>query len=581
MCTPSGSPRPASSLGCVAGRRPRRSTAMTRPRASRVDRRRGVTSPMRVSAREAPRGPGSRDDRRSSTRSTGDSTSWLDERLARGRSHSTGPATAGASSTARRSRCGEPAQDRHRPLALQPDKNAAQAAPLARRRRRSICFAATGERERRSPTSTVYRYFASEGFLPGYSFPRLPLSAFIPGAARAETARRVPAAAPLPRDLRVRAPQHRLPRGLPLRDQPVFLPVERGDENTLADRRGKQCSSCGYLHPVENGDPGLDLCEQCGAPLDPPITKLFRLQNVGTERRDRINSDEEDRVRQGFDIQTGVRFAELEATPRRELPTSSVERDRLGKLTYGGRPRSGGSTSAGSAARTRTCSASSSTPSGATGQQNDQPPVEDDHGDPMSQLQERVVPYVEDRRNALLFEPAERSRSTTRCRRSLAALKSAIQIDVRSRGHRARRRAAPDRRPRAPASLLRGRRGRRRRAAPARSTIPRRSPGRPRGLELCHFDPDSGADHGHAPGVARGLRGRLLRLPDELRQPARPPAPRPSCDQGHAACTRSPQQYGRGATTGFRADEQLETLHAACDSELEKKCLRCSEQHAA
>src|ERR1019366_1835496 len=26
-----------------------------------------------------------------------------------------------------------------------------------------------------------YRYFASEGFLPGYSFPRLPLSAFVPG----------------------------------------------------------------------------------------------------------------------------------------------------------------------------------------------------------------------------------------------------------------------------------------------------------------------------------------------------------------------------------------------------------------
>src|SRR5207245_6360008 len=26
-----------------------------------------------------------------------------------------------------------------------------------------------------------YRYFASEGFLPGYNFPRLPLAAFIPG----------------------------------------------------------------------------------------------------------------------------------------------------------------------------------------------------------------------------------------------------------------------------------------------------------------------------------------------------------------------------------------------------------------
>src|SRR5258707_13384278 len=29
-----------------------------------------------------------------------------------------------------------------------------------------------------------YRYFASEGFLPGYSFPRLPLAAFIPAERR-------------------------------------------------------------------------------------------------------------------------------------------------------------------------------------------------------------------------------------------------------------------------------------------------------------------------------------------------------------------------------------------------------------
>jgi hypothetical protein len=34
-----------------------------------------------------------------------------------------------------------------------------------------------------------YRYFASEGFLPGYNFPRLPLSAFLPGPAQAPRAR--------------------------------------------------------------------------------------------------------------------------------------------------------------------------------------------------------------------------------------------------------------------------------------------------------------------------------------------------------------------------------------------------------
>ena len=30
----------------------------------------------------------------------------------------------------------------------------------------------------------TYRYLASEGFLPGYSFPRLPLAAYIPGSRR-------------------------------------------------------------------------------------------------------------------------------------------------------------------------------------------------------------------------------------------------------------------------------------------------------------------------------------------------------------------------------------------------------------
>ena len=29
----------------------------------------------------------------------------------------------------------------------------------------------------------TYRYLASQGFLPGYNFPRLPLMAWIPGAA--------------------------------------------------------------------------------------------------------------------------------------------------------------------------------------------------------------------------------------------------------------------------------------------------------------------------------------------------------------------------------------------------------------
>ena len=40
------------------------------------------------------------------------------------------------------------------------------------------------------------------------------------------------------------------------------------------------------------------------------FSNLFRMFNVSALRRDRINSDEEERFRLGFEIKTGVRFAE-------------------------------------------------------------------------------------------------------------------------------------------------------------------------------------------------------------------------------------------------------------------------------
>jgi superfamily II DNA/RNA helicase len=57
--------------------------------------------------------------------------------------------------------------------------------PAPARRSRSAAQAAhRQDRAGSNPTSTAYRYFASEGFLPGYNFPRLPLSAFLPGRRR-------------------------------------------------------------------------------------------------------------------------------------------------------------------------------------------------------------------------------------------------------------------------------------------------------------------------------------------------------------------------------------------------------------
>ena len=150
-----------------------------------------------------------------------------------------------------------PARDRHRPVPPA-GANERSASGFARRPRpRSSCSAA--ERRPRSALQSdfySYRYFASEGFLPGYSFPRLPLSAFIPArrgrAGKDEFLQR-------PRFLAI---SEFGPRSIVYHEgsryviNRVFLPVERDEDNRLPTIAVKQCSSCGYLHPVANGDPG-------------------------------------------------------------------------------------------------------------------------------------------------------------------------------------------------------------------------------------------------------------------------------------------------------------------------------------
>jgi very-short-patch-repair endonuclease len=244
-----------------------------------------------------------------------------------------------------------------------------------------------------------YRYFASEGFLPGYSFPRLPISAYIPG-----------------RNVRQRDEFLSRPRFLAISEfgpraiiyhegsryiiNQVILPV--GDDGPLTSQV-KQCGNCGYLHPIHNGD-GPDLCERCGVPLDPPLRQLLRLQNVVTRRRDRISSDEEERLRLGYDICTGVRFPERDGRATHRTAEVVVDGQVIARLTY---------------AQTATLWRINL---GWTRRKNksqhgfvldiergywakSEQSIEEDPDDPMSTRTERVIPFVEDSRNCLLFEP--------------------------------------------------------------------------------------------------------------------------------------------------------------------------------
>ena len=93
-----------------------------------------------------------------------------------------------------------------------------------------------------------YRYFATEGFLPGYNFPRLPISAYVP-ARRGRTGRdEIHLASPLPRHLRVRSSRPHLPRGrslpgvqgqsrLRLGGDRGYAPSCHGDDEALPELR--------------------------------------------------------------------------------------------------------------------------------------------------------------------------------------------------------------------------------------------------------------------------------------------------------------------------------------------------------
>ena len=145
-----------------------------------------------------------------------------------------------------------------------------------------------------------YRYLATEGFLPGYNFPRLPLYAFIPGEGKAgsflQRARFLAISEFGPRSLIYH-------EGRAYRVIKAKLPpeVRTGDGAELATRDIFICSNCGASHDAE-----VERCHACNSPMagEVPVQRTLRIDNVEAAPVERITANDEERVRQGFDIQT-------------------------------------------------------------------------------------------------------------------------------------------------------------------------------------------------------------------------------------------------------------------------------------
>lgn len=340
-----------------------------------------------------------------------------------------------------------------------------------------------------------YRYFASEGFLPGYNFPRLPISAYIP-------ARRVKGAnneyLNRPRFLAI---SEFGPRAFVYHEgsryiiNKVILPVDRENGDTPT-RLAKQCGSCGYLHPVSEGE-GPDLCELCGTTLGPPMRNLFRMQNVSTKRRDRINSDEEERLRMGFEIRSAVRFGNGHGGGGRQHAELRKGSTPLATITYGHaatiwrinlgwRRRANKNQHGFLLDMERGYWASN--------KQAD----EIDPEDPMSPRVERVTPYVEDHKNCLIFEPVA-NLDEQQMASLQAALKDAIQVQYQLEDNELAAEPLPDRDDRKSILFYEASEGgagvlRQLLQEPEEfSTLAKTA------LRGCHFDPETGEDLRRAP----------------------------------------------------------------------------------
>ncbi len=256
-----------------------------------------------------------------------------------------------------------------------------------------------------------YRYLASEGFLPGYSFPRLPLAAYIPASGRrfgdGDYLQR-------PRFLAIRefGPgaliYHEGSRYQVTRIQ--LPPDASGDVVTTT---AKRCSSCGYHHEEKDN---ADKCDMCNEPLREQTSGLLHLHTVYTRRRERISSDEEERRRAGFRLVTSYRFRDHGERPGRRDAIVSDDRGTLATLTYGdsatvritniGRLRAAENEPLGfwlDPADGRWMNERDAAE--ASGDSSEMPVVDADGNE--KRRKKRVIPYVEDRRNILVVKLAE------------------------------------------------------------------------------------------------------------------------------------------------------------------------------
>ena len=414
-----------------------------------------------------------------------------------------------------------------------------------------------------------WRYFATEGFLPGYNFPRLPISAYVPARRR-----RVEHSEFINRP-RFLAISEFGPRALIYHEGARYrvnqVNLDFGSSSLEETRQlgtdtMKRCLKCGYCH-IEAGDANLtEVCDRCSAALDPPcrIDNLVRMQNVNLKLTQRITCDEEERQRFGYDLVTAYRFRDIDGKLDRQDAEVRNGEARVATLHYGDatdlyRINEGWLRQKGKQARGFLLDLERGYWSS---NQADTSDSEDAASEGRTQ---RVVPYVRDTKNALVmrFEPRRPSSVTASLQ---AAFKHAIQQQYQIEPRELSCEALPSRNDRREIlfhEASEGGAGVLRQLAEDPDALPDLAR---RALEICHYDPITLEDRA-GKQCGRACYECLL---DYGNQPDHRDLDRSLIRDFLAELARSKCHPAGG--TGPRAD-RLATLRQRCDSRLEQRWL--------
>ncbi|MDW8145211.1 MAG: DEAD/DEAH box helicase [Roseiflexaceae bacterium] len=170
-----------------------------------------------------------------------------------------------------------------------------------------------------------YRYLASEGFLPGYNFPALPVRAWVPRGDEGEFI-------PRPRSLAI---DEFAPGNFIYHEGAKWEVIAfRAPPGGLDSRRSRVrvCKECGAFSDV-----ACDLCPSCNVRFDAENSNIFELlemTNVIARRRERITANEEHRQRRGYRLRDAYAYATAEGRARVREADTVVNGSPIVRLTY-------------------------------------------------------------------------------------------------------------------------------------------------------------------------------------------------------------------------------------------------------